>query len=149
MKLLKLLNRKFFILFSFLILIPCNSYSNEPVDIWDLENIKKKNTSEIDTKTENINPETDIVFNSNDSNLINIELDEKIESNRLKLVGLYDPAENDLNLNMWEFSDGEKIIKLVEKIEKIEEMEGREEMGEKKLSLCLKGIQEIKIIREY
>ena len=33
---------------------------------------------------------------------------------------LYDPAENDLNLNMWELSDGEKIIKLVEKIQKIE-----------------------------
>ena len=120
MKLLKLLNRKSFILFSLLILIPCNSYSNEPVDIWDLENIKKKNTSEIDTKTENIDLDMGIISNSNNSNLINIELDEKIESNRLKLVGLYDPAENDLNLNMWEFSDGEKIIKLVEKIEKIE-----------------------------
>ena len=73
MKLLKLLNRKFFILFSFLILIPCNSYSNEPVDIWDLENIKKKNTSEIDTKTENIDLDMGIISNSNNSNLINIE----------------------------------------------------------------------------
>ena len=52
--------------------------------------------------------------------MINIEQDEKIESNQLKLVGLYDPAENDLNLNMWEFSDGEKIIKIVKKLQKIQ-----------------------------
>ena len=58
--------------------------------------------------------------NYSNTNLINIEQEEKIDSNQLKLVGLYDPAENDLNLNMWELSDGEKIIKLVEKIEKIE-----------------------------
>ena len=37
----------------------------------------------------------------------------------MNLVGLYDPADNDLNLNMWELSDGEKIIKLFEKINKI------------------------------
>ena len=32
----------------------------------------------------------------------------KLIKMKLKLVGLYDPAENDLNLNMWEKSDGEK-----------------------------------------
>ena len=55
------------------------------------------------------------ITNLDNSNLIGIEQDEKIESNQIKLVGLYDPAENDLNLNMWELSDGEKIINLSQK----------------------------------
>tara|TARA_B100000674_G_scaffold383154_1_gene326278 strand:- start:577 stop:2160 length:1584 start_codon:yes stop_codon:yes gene_type:complete len=59
------------------------------------------------------------ITNLDNSNLIGIEQDEKIESNQIKLVGLYDPAENDLNLNMWELSDGEKIINLSQKIQKI------------------------------
>ena len=46
MKISKLLNKKFFFLFSFLILISNNLNSNEPVDIWDLENIKKDSTVE-------------------------------------------------------------------------------------------------------
>ena len=119
MKLLKLLNRKSFILFSLLMLIPCNSYSNEPVDIWDLENIKKESTVETITDIQSTNIEMNSITNLDNSNLIGIEQDEKIESNQIKLVGLYDPAENDLNLNMWELSDGEKIINLSQKIQKV------------------------------
>ena len=66
-----------------------------------------------------INNKILIDVNYNNTNLINIEQEEKIDLDQLKLVGLYDPAENDLNLNMWELSDGEKIIKIVKKIEKM------------------------------
>ena len=120
MNILKLLNKKFLTYFLFLTFIISHSNSNEPVDIWNLENIKKNNNLENEIKLETSNPENKSTSNLKNSNLINIEQDEKIESNQIKLVGLYDPAENDLNLNMWEFSDGEKILQIVEKLQKIQ-----------------------------
>ena len=118
MKLLKLSNKKFFHLFIFVVFLSTHTYSNEPIDIWNLENKKKVNV-EPENESEKINNNTLIDINYSNTNLINIEQEEKIDSDQLKLVGLYDPAENDLNLNMWEFSDGEKIIKIVKKIEKM------------------------------
>ena len=115
MKILKLLNKK--LLFLFLVLLSNNSKSNEPIDIWDLENIKGNDNIEIENNTTLLNDETNSNIISNNSNLISIEQEEKFDSNKYQLVGLYDPAENDLNLNMWELSDGEKIIKLTEKIQ--------------------------------
>ena len=115
----KLLNKNFFFLFIPIFFI-CNYLnSNEPIDIWDIENSKKKNNSESENNSEIVNNDLDVNINLDETNIIYIEEDEKANSNELKLVGLYDPDENDLNLNMWELSDGEKIIKLVEKIQKI------------------------------
>ncbi len=115
----KLLNKKFFFLFIPIFFI-CNYLnSNEPIDIWDIENSKKKNNSELENNSDIVNNDIGSNINLDESSIIYIEEDEKGNSNELKLVGLYDPDENDLNLNMWELSDGEKIIKLVEKIQKI------------------------------
>ena len=108
-------------------------FTKEPVDIWNLENIKKNDNSEIKIKIENSNSENRSTSNLNNSNLISIELDEKIESNQIKLIGLYDPAENDLNLNMWEFSDGEKILQIVKKLQKIQLSEDAQNIYKKLL----------------
>ena len=115
MRLLKLSNKRLLNLLLFVLLIPNSSYTNEPIDIWDLENLKNKNKIEKENELieENINKLSNIKKDS--SNLVLVEEEEKFVSNELNLVGLYDPADNDLNLNMWELSDGEKIIKLVEK----------------------------------
>ena len=117
MRLLKLLNKKsFYYLFIFYIFFSNNLNSNEPIDIWDLDNIKQEKVEfESNTLNDNKKPLPNISYSN--TNLVNIEQEDKIESNRIKLVGLYDPAENDLNLNMWELSDGEKIIKIVKKIQ--------------------------------
>ncbi len=119
MRLLKLSNKKLLNLFLFVLFISNSSYSDEPIDIWDLENIKNKDKIEKENKVikENNNKLSNI---KNDTpNLLYVEEEEKLEAYDLKLVGLYDPADNDLNLNMWELSDGDKIIKLIEKIHKI------------------------------
>ncbi len=118
MKLLKLSNKKLFYLFLFVTFFSSQVYSNEPIDIWNLENGKKAN---VESENKPVKVEDNILIDTDygNTNLINIEQEEKIESNQFKLVGLYDPAENDLNLNMWELSDGEKIIKIVKKIQKM------------------------------
>ena len=106
MRLLKLSNKKLLNLFLFVLFISNSSYSDEPIDIWDLENIKNKDKIEKENKVikENDNKLSNI---KNDTpNLLYVEEEEKLEAYDLKLVGLYDPADNDLNLN-----DGfEKLI---------------------------------------
>ena len=119
MNLLKLLNKKLIFIFLSIFFISNNLNSNEPIDIWDIEKIKKNGEAKKRNNIEYVNTDTNSNVNIKDSNLIYIEQDEKINSDQPKLVGLYDPADNDLNLNMWELSDGEKIIRLVEKIQKI------------------------------
>ena len=56
------------------------------------------------------------INNLNSTNLISIEQDEKFNQDENNLVGLYDPDENDLTIDMWEKSDGDKITQIVEKI---------------------------------
>ena len=119
MKILKLLNRNIFIfLFSYFLIIS-TSFANETVDIWNLENNKKNN--EIIKKKENLdkNNNQTSINNLNSTNLISVEQDEKFNKDENNLVGLYDPDENDLTIDMWEKSDGDKIIKIVEKIHKL------------------------------
>ena len=119
MKILKLLNRNIFIfLFSYFLIIS-TSFANETVDIWNLENNKKNN--EIIKKKENLdkNNNQTSINNLNSTNLISVEQDEKFNKDENNLVGLYDPDENDLTIDMWEKSDGDKITQIVEKIHKL------------------------------
>ena len=119
MKILKLLSRNIFIfLFNYFLIISL-SFANETVDIWNLENNKKNN--EIIKKKENLNKNNiqTSINNLNSTNLISIEQDEKFNQDENNLVGLYDPDENDLTIDMWEKSDGDKITKIVEKIHKL------------------------------
>ena len=119
MKILKLLNRNIFIfLFSYFLIIS-TSFANETVDIWNLENNKKNN--EIKKKRENLdkNNNQTSINNFNSTNLISVEQEEKFNKDENNLVGLYDPDENDLTIDMWEKSDGDKITQIVEKIHKL------------------------------
>ena len=119
MKILKLLSRNIFIfLFSYFLIISL-SFANETVDIWNLENNKKNN--EIIKKNENLdkNNNQTSINNLNSTNLISVEQDEKFNKDEINLVGLYDPDENDLTIDMWEKSDGDKITQIVEKIHKL------------------------------
>ena len=119
MKILKLLSRNIFIfLFSYFLIIS-TSFANETVDIWNLENNKKNN--EIIKKKENLdkNNNQTSINNLNSTNLISVEQDEKFNQDENNLVGLYDPDENDLTIDMWEKSDGDKITQIVEKIHKL------------------------------
>ena len=76
MKLLKLSNKKFFHLFIFLVFLSTHTHSNEPIDIWNLENRKKVNV-EPKNESEKINNNTLIDINYSNTNLINIEQEEK------------------------------------------------------------------------
>ena len=51
---------------------------------------------------------------------LNIEEDQTLASNKIKIVGLYDPAENGLDINMWSKSNGDQILNIFKRIDKID-----------------------------
>ena len=122
MKISKLLNKSY-ILFIFVFFFQFSSkvFSTEPVDIWNLdksttEDLEKNINSEI------IDDNTKILLkalsNKRDPNQI-IE-NESLESNNVSLVGLYDPEENGLSIDMWSNSNGEQIQDIFNRISKID-----------------------------
>ena len=112
MKILKLLNKTFLsilIIFSFLIV---NSFSeNEPVDIWniDKEQIQKKseNKEPISITQSELETEKIDVFNMQTKNRSDsIKVDETLDSKEIKIIGLYDPEDFGLKIDMWSNSNG-------------------------------------------
>ena len=117
MKILKLLSR-FFLSLIFILFFNINSFSNEPVDIWNLENNIEDNA---DLDAQSIEEDKIIINKSiskkkNDDDILNFE---NLENPKINLVGLYDPQENNLTIDMWKHSDSDQVKNLIKKIEKI------------------------------
>ena len=87
----------------------------EALNIWD----KKKSEEKIKiTSEENSTIKSPIL--SGDIKEIKIKIDEKIikEENK-SVIGIFDPEENNFNLNMWSRTDGEDIKKVLKRISKL------------------------------
>ena len=125
MKISKLSNKKYFLIIISL-LIGLNSFADEkPVDIWNIE--KKKiednyNTNSISSESKKV------IENNNKSSIYNmqsqkqtdlIKLEENLSKEEIKIIGLYDPEDYGLNLNMWTNSDGDQLRTIFSKIDKI------------------------------
>ena len=121
MKNLKSLNKKNLLVILFFLFFGLESQSQEPVDIW---NIEETESSEKIISSENIEkkdmPENTVYeMQSQKLNQLNIEEEQSLISKEIKIVGLYDPEENGLDINMWTNSDGKKILNLIKDINKI------------------------------
>ena len=122
MKNLKLLNNKYlsFILFS--LLFGLASQSQEPIDIWNIE--EKTATGKVsiieDSEKENIAQNTIYEMQSQKKGRQKIEETETLISKEIKIVGLYDPAENGLDINMWSKSNGDQILNIFKRINKMD-----------------------------
>ena len=115
-KILPFLILGFFIVFK-------TSIANEPVDIWKKpENQKIENSEKTLLKPKE---EKKIDFSKIKTNTIEeIEIIEnkenKKEDTEVKLIGLHDPQENDLKLDMWSNTNGEIIKNTFKRIDKIQ-----------------------------
>ena len=118
MKILKLLNKNnLSILISFFFLQ--NSYSIEPVDIWNLEKQSNQDNSKNEiVENENLLPST-IFSIQNGKKEIAVDQEENLLLKNINIAGIYDPSDNDLSIDMWENSNGLELLKIVEKIQKI------------------------------
>ena len=121
MKNLKLLNRKCFLIFLLSFFISLNVQSQEPIDIWSIE--EKSNTNKVlNTKNDDDKeiPQNSIYEMQSQSNSeLNIEQSQTLVSKEVKLVGLYDPEENGLDINMWSNSNGDQILNIFKRIDKL------------------------------
>jgi len=113
MKILKQLSKIYIVLLTFYFLTQV-SFAAEPVDIWKIKKTDISNETDVEnnetTNTEII--QGVIIEQQNENVIINQELD----SADVKLAGLYDPAENGLNIDMWSNSSGAEITSSLEKI---------------------------------
>ena len=127
MKILKLLNKKNFLILFFLFFTSIANAEEKPVDIWNIDKkeIEEKNTtnnSEISNGEnilqENIEPSVFGMQNQNQKSIIN--LDEKFDTKEIKIIGLYDPEDYGLNVDMWANSDGDQLENLLTKLNKMD-----------------------------
>ena len=119
MKNLKLLNKTYLLIILFSLFFGFNVQAQEPVDIW---NIKEKNIIEESSVTENSDAEKILQnsiyeMQSQKDVVLGIEEEQTLASN--KIVGLYDPAENGLDINMWSKSNGDQILNIFKRINKM------------------------------
>ena len=89
------------------------------VDIWNNKNeIKAKKNNKIEEPIKQ-NPKIDISkVNEIQKEQIEI-LENQNQDVNVKLIGLYDPGQNDLSLEMWMRTNGELIKQSLKRIEKI------------------------------
>ena len=120
MKNLKLLNKKylsiiFFLFFGFA------SQSQEPADIWNVEVKQKTDEVTITENSEEKSTQEKSIYDmqSEKKGEINIEEDQSLESKEIKIIGLYDPEENGLDINMWSNSNGDQIFSIFKRINKM------------------------------
>ena len=123
MKNSKLLNKIILFVILFFSFLSFKLNAQEPADIWSIDTLEKTQK-----KTENNNFEEESVPQNsiyemqtlNVDGKIIIEEDQTLISKETKIVGLYDPAENGLDIDMWSNSDGDQILKIFERINKID-----------------------------
>ena len=122
MKNLKLLSKNFFLVILFSLFFGFAANSQEPVDIWEVgEKKPEENTTTIEVEAEKNIPQNGIYeMQSQKEGELSIEETQTLISKETKLVGIYDPAENGLDINMWSNSNGDQILNIFKRIDKLE-----------------------------
>ena len=120
MKNLKLLNKKYLLTLLFYLFFVATVQSQEPIDIWNIEKKIIENSDETDgTKKKDDTQNSVYKMQSQKNDEQNIEEDQTLVSNKIKIIGLYDPAENGLDINMWSNSNGDQILNIFKRINKM------------------------------
>ena len=152
MKILKLLNRNFFLLIP-IILISFNSYAEDkPVDIWNIEKeTKLENSTNVSDSTQNIATSEDIsnpsIFDMQSKKETSlIKLEDNIDEEKIKIVGLYDPEDYGLDISMWSNSNGDQLKSILSRLNKMNLSQDAREI--KNMSLLINAYNPTKNISE-
>jgi len=121
MKNLKLLNKNYYLVILFSLFFWFTSNSQEPVDIWEIGEKKPvENVAPIEAEAEKNIPLNGIYeMQSQKEGGLSIEETQTLISKKIKLVGIYDPAENGLDINMWSNSNGDQILNIFKRLDKL------------------------------
>ena len=129
MKILKLLNRIFLsILLLFFTFVKISYSEEQPVDIWNIDKSKIKQNSGNDNTETNLKIKDDNLIKTfpfdplklePQSSIKEIKFDQDLSSQKISILGLYDPDEFGLSLNMWSNSDGDQLKNIFAKLNKM------------------------------
>ena len=128
MKISKLLNKEIILVILIVFFTFTANAENEPVDIWNIDKKESNQNSKIDIPNDNNDNDNDNIINqksltdlyktqSKKNNII--QLDENLKENEIKIYGLYDPEDFNLDLNMWSNSNGNQIKNVLSRLNKI------------------------------
>ena len=122
MKTLKLSSRNFLI-YIFLLSFSFSLHAtDEPIDIWKSNEKKNNESLELDSSLDgnnNLNNEVSIFKIEKSKGIEDIIEDTTLNSKKIKITGLYDPQDYDLDLNMWTNSNGDQLKNLFGRIAKL------------------------------
>jgi len=123
MKTLKLLNKKYLLIIflNFFLCINVNS-ETQPIDIWNVDKKEVEQESVNDpliTNDEIQVSETNIYNLQSNNQNDNVEVDSSLNSKELKIIGLYDPEDYDLKIDMWSNSNGDQLKNLFSNLAKM------------------------------
>ena len=115
---LRSLNKYISLLILFILFQPL--HAEEEIDIWKQEKKEKSQIIKPDNNNSNDAINSKAFKTSQENNNIKIE-DEILESSQdIKIFGIYDPAENNFDLNMWTQTEAEKVRSSFKRINQIE-----------------------------
>ena len=126
MKILKLLNSNNFSIILAIILIVFNAKAeDEPIDIWNIDQNKieetKSNISQnsLENKSTEIS-QTSIFDLQSEKETEGVQVSSSLDSQEIKIIGLYDPEDYDLKIDLWSNSNGDQLKYLFSNIDKMQ-----------------------------
>ena len=124
MKTLRSLNKKNLFLIFIVFFASLSHAEDQPVDIWNIDKKSLENNSsalQSSEKDTEINSTTEFeIFNmQKQKDDILVTSDDNLNSKEIKIYGLYDPKNYDLDIDMWLNSDGDQIKNIFFKLDKI------------------------------
>ena len=130
MKNLKLLNKIYLLVVVFFSFVGLNLYAEEPIDIWNVEIKKIINDNKLEESIKEKNATQNSIYRMQADNegMENIKEEENLTSKKIEIIGLYDPAENGLDINMWSNSNGDQILNIFKRINKMKLSEDASEI---------------------
>ena len=126
MKILKLLNSKYLsILLTIFILCFNAKAEDQPIDIWNIDkNIVVETNSNASKKKKEPASEQIIqpsIYDMQSENQLDtVQVDSSLNSEDVKIIGLYDPEDYDLKMNMWSNSNGDQLKYLFSNLAKLD-----------------------------
>ena len=95
-------------------------------DIWNITEQQKQETINTKEPSQDINESGNKILENSIYKMqpkkVNnqIEFDQNLVSDEVRILGLYDPEDNGLDINMWSNSDGDQLKNIFAKLKKIE-----------------------------
>ena len=125
MKILRLLNNNNFsnLLLIFFLCLPAFA-ENEPVDIWNIDQNKIQKNKSVNNQNNQKSGENQISQSSiydlqSQKEIDKVQMDSSINSKKVKIIGLYDPEDYNLTIDMWSSSNGDQLKYLFSNLAKL------------------------------